>query len=542
MASSDDLVKIVGKLTEDNWPIWHVKLSDFLSLKACLDAITVEDHVSNTKALAYVRLSVGDKLFPLIADCTSAVTAWDTLKAQFEQQTSSRRLQLSRELSNFVMVPGESISDYFMRLQQLTKQLAAAGIAASSSSIAIAALAGLPSEYDTLVRILEHSGEVNLAALQSSLRTEEQRISKDVPATASNKVKALAVNHRTSSYRPKSPPKPSRQSPSRLDPQCMWCGQHGHWATNCRQRHSDMQVALRQSHNTSPQVYWTADDEIALNATTTHQDATAHSVTVASSVAKHPSLRRSGSPVRPEVIHRPTHTHHQTPACHKSVSSPAAQPVAPVARRPAAPTPPFPSSPVSVRNVQIITAAEKESDADFNAKTAEAIRRSLLPAEPTSPIAAKSAPSVLVVSNQPKYNSKADRNLAAKARKAIRLQAAATKNAADYAAMTEAQEKNTHEISAALGTQATIIATPAKSAELIVDTANWPLPTTSTPTSAAASKKTYSQAVKSCPDRVVTPSCLDVTKPAPESIADTTAAPDDTGYNTDDSDRHYVVL
>ena len=66
----------------------------------------------------------------------------------------ARRLQLKRTLNSLRKEPNEELSKYVARAKDIRDQLAAAGWSPDDQEVTLSILAGLPSEYDTLVTVL----------------------------------------------------------------------------------------------------------------------------------------------------------------------------------------------------------------------------------------------------------------------------------------------------------------------------------------------------------------------------------------------------
>ena len=77
----------------------------------------------------------------------------------YKAKTNARRLKLRRDLNSLKKELNEPLTKYVARAKDIRDQLAAAGQAIKQEEVAWAILAGLPSEFDILVTVLETSNE-----------------------------------------------------------------------------------------------------------------------------------------------------------------------------------------------------------------------------------------------------------------------------------------------------------------------------------------------------------------------------------------------
>ena len=134
------------------------------------------NETSDQKALALIGLCVKDHHLSTLVGCKTAKEAWETLEAVYKAKSNARRLQLKRDLNSLRMLGGEPLTKYVARAKSIRDQLIAAGHPIKEEEVVWSVLAGLPSQYDVLVTLLETSEEmIDLEALLAKLMVVEQK-------------------------------------------------------------------------------------------------------------------------------------------------------------------------------------------------------------------------------------------------------------------------------------------------------------------------------------------------------------------------------
>lgn len=227
----------IERLDVDNYSTWSTRMRLYLvsqglwtAVKGQLSADSEADSKADDKALALIGLSVKDHHLTTIASCETAKQAWDALESVYQAKSVARRLQLKRALNSLRKQPDEELTKYVARAKDIRDQLAAAGWSPDDQEVTLSILAGLPSEYDTLVTVLE-SGDVKLDpdSVLAKLLTVEQRAASEKLA-AGDSTSAYVSRQRGSSVGKQSWPE---------ERECWYCGKQGHLKKDCRKKRQD---------------------------------------------------------------------------------------------------------------------------------------------------------------------------------------------------------------------------------------------------------------------------------------------------------------
>jgi hypothetical protein len=220
--------KSIEKLDVDNYATWSVKMKALLVSKGLWALVTEDkpkDEGADQKALAFIILCVRNHNLPTVAECETAREAWDTLAKIYKAKSNAMKLQLKRELNALKKLAAEPLTMYAGRAKNLRDQLKAAGSDIKDEDVALSLLAGLPSEYETIVTILEASdGKLDLDEMLSKLLPVEQRVKpEETNAYFSNGQGARDDRHFT-------------RNEAR---ECYYCHKKGHLKKDCRKKLRD---------------------------------------------------------------------------------------------------------------------------------------------------------------------------------------------------------------------------------------------------------------------------------------------------------------
>ena len=152
----------IEALDVENYGTWCIRMKALLIHKKLWKG--VENPSANPdesqSALAYITLYVKDHLLGTVGACETAKEAWDKLETTYKSKSNGRKLLLKRELDHLKKGPGESVSKYVARGENLYADLVATGFEMKKEELAFQLLVGLTSEYDMLVTALEARADV----------------------------------------------------------------------------------------------------------------------------------------------------------------------------------------------------------------------------------------------------------------------------------------------------------------------------------------------------------------------------------------------
>ena len=255
----------IPRLNDHNYVFWHIKMRAYLVARGYSAAITNAEDANSDKALASITLAVEDHFLPTVYNAASAKAAWDALEALFQQRSVANQLNLTQELNNLTLQPGETITQLLARARIIWEQLKAAGIDKSEQEVALSVLSGLPADFNTLVTVLQNqSGPLTLGGIQKAVLTEQQRANK-VGASTSTAASTKAFytqngpNHgrlgdsgtRTSNFN-----QGNGNTKQQEQRKCYYCGKKGHLKRDCRKKKADEQRG--PSTKASTTMAWTA--------------------------------------------------------------------------------------------------------------------------------------------------------------------------------------------------------------------------------------------------------------------------------------------
>ncbi|KAJ4719135.1 Retrovirus-related Pol polyprotein from transposon TNT 1-94 [Melia azedarach] len=136
------------------------------------------------KALYVIYQALDDDAFEKISNATSAKQAWDKLQTSYRgaEQVKKVRLQTLRgEFETLYMKEGESIVNYFSRIEAISNQLKRNGEKLSEVRIMEKILRSMDSKFDHIVTTIEETKdleEMTIDQLQGSLQAYEEKIKK----------------------------------------------------------------------------------------------------------------------------------------------------------------------------------------------------------------------------------------------------------------------------------------------------------------------------------------------------------------------------
>ena len=148
----------IEHLNEDNYYTFAYKMEAFLTIKGLWSYVTtasVPEAVlpKDKKCLAYIRI-YAELYQSELTECTTAKKAWDKLAEINKSKSKARELYLQQQLVQLRRKSGESLPKYIARSLEVRDQLKGVGATVSESEMVMRVLAGLPSDFDTIVAII----------------------------------------------------------------------------------------------------------------------------------------------------------------------------------------------------------------------------------------------------------------------------------------------------------------------------------------------------------------------------------------------------
>ncbi|KAI5344111.1 hypothetical protein L3X38_011988 [Prunus dulcis] len=138
--------------------------------------------MKDAKALGLIQGAVSEEIFPRISHEETSKGAWSILQQEFhgDKQVRSVKLQgLRREFEYTRMKDDESLTAYVTKLFDLINQMRSYGEELPRERIVQKLLISLPSTYDSICSVIEHSRDLNEIEVQevvASLKSFELRL------------------------------------------------------------------------------------------------------------------------------------------------------------------------------------------------------------------------------------------------------------------------------------------------------------------------------------------------------------------------------
>jgi hypothetical protein len=151
-------IEALGVENYGTWAIWMKALLIHKKLWKGVEDLSANPDESQS-ALAYITLYVKDHLLGTVSACKTA-KEWDKLETMYKSKSNGRKLLLKRELDHLKKGPGESVSKYVLRGENLYADLVATKFKMKKEELAFQLLVGCTSEYDMLVTALEARADV----------------------------------------------------------------------------------------------------------------------------------------------------------------------------------------------------------------------------------------------------------------------------------------------------------------------------------------------------------------------------------------------
>ncbi|KAI5334413.1 hypothetical protein L3X38_024546 [Prunus dulcis] len=138
--------------------------------------------MKDAKALGLIQGAISDEVFPRISHEETSKGAWNILQQEYhgDKQVRSVKLQsLRREFEYTRMKDDESLTAYITKLFDLINQMRSYEEQLPRERVVQKLLISLPSAYDSICSVIEHSRDLNVIEVQkvvASLKSFELRL------------------------------------------------------------------------------------------------------------------------------------------------------------------------------------------------------------------------------------------------------------------------------------------------------------------------------------------------------------------------------
>lgn len=220
----------IEPLDVDNYATWRVRMKCILITKGLWSAIECDENATpdasvDKKALAQMGLYVKEHHLTVLDRCKTAKEAWELLEKTYQAKSNARKRQLRKALTTLKMGASEPLTKYVARAKEIQDQLRAAGHEVSDQEVAWSLLAGLPSQYDTVVTVLETGSDSDVSLddiLPKLMPVEQQLVERKMGEMA------LAAQRKWRADKERERERETRK--------CFVCGKPGHIAKDCDKR------------------------------------------------------------------------------------------------------------------------------------------------------------------------------------------------------------------------------------------------------------------------------------------------------------------
>jgi hypothetical protein len=185
---SSDKMSITKLQGIANYETWALRVDAYLIREAQRDAITSEVNPDlNDKALANIRLLLGDGPLLQIQHISNAKKAWESLKNLYSPRGFTSEFLICREFFEATLNKYSSMEEYLNKVKQLSDQLKAKNLTLPKQVIIAWVLNNLTDNYDGFVSnitqsLRNDSDAYSLETLFSNLLDESKRQeSRDTP-------------------------------------------------------------------------------------------------------------------------------------------------------------------------------------------------------------------------------------------------------------------------------------------------------------------------------------------------------------------------
>ncbi|BBG96388.1 hypothetical protein Prudu_005179 [Prunus dulcis] len=238
--------------------------------------------MKDAKALGLIQGAVSEEIFPRISHEETSKGAWSILQQEFhgDKQVRSVKLQgLRREFEYTRMKDDESLTVYVTKLFDLINQMRSYGEELPRERIVQKLLISLPSTYDSICSVIEHSRDLNEIEVQevvASLKSFELRLDRHSENRTEKAFASLSVDAKQTKTgeqnskqnkigNPKARSGITRQVkalklPASIvgKPKCYNCDKLGHIAKDCYSKKTPQQVNYATQVEAAPTMFMLA--------------------------------------------------------------------------------------------------------------------------------------------------------------------------------------------------------------------------------------------------------------------------------------------
>lgn len=316
MAAAMEAAMKITKLGEDNYLTWFADIEQLLKVRDCWDAVTcdppaaiaavlaaegtIPSKADLTLTLSAAETTVDDKTMvraqlralewrrkdevakalmhlnvkPIhhatFRMTATARSAWQELQQAFRSMGIARATDMRRQITALRKEAGEGVTEYINRGTMLRYEMKLMDQEPKEIELVAALLAGLPSEYDNTVEVMQMLKLTTLNDIKEQLVVAEVT-HKRKARTNEREAAALAAAAAAAAPKPLPPAQRHYENDGRyIDRrQCYGCGDYGHIRRDCRTnpywrpRDNDRYHDAHQRHGSPPRQYGQDDRDRA---------------------------------------------------------------------------------------------------------------------------------------------------------------------------------------------------------------------------------------------------------------------------------------
>jgi len=127
-----------------------------------------EQRAKKFKALTCIHNAVSEDIFSRIMACETAKEAWDKLKAEFQGDEKSKRMQimnLRRQFEGIKMKGSETVKEFSSNVSKIVNQMRLLGEEMQESRVVEKVLVSLPEKFENKICSLEESKDFTTMSL-----------------------------------------------------------------------------------------------------------------------------------------------------------------------------------------------------------------------------------------------------------------------------------------------------------------------------------------------------------------------------------------